>query len=268
MLTLDDFVMLGETVPEPRADGRVFVCSAGYSPTLRSLIRIYPLARYGAPRRWSINTVSLVRNPADSRAESYQLAGDRAPGAHDQINQAFRSTGTVAREHRAGLLKRCVLPSIAAANQRVSGYGRDKTSLAIIHPERADLHFEHNPGSPESPQPALFELPNGAAVPAGAKRFPWLPKIWFRDQDGEHDLSLREWGTFELIRKHNNLNDMSEGERRAWVTRALPGRLGPDSSLLVGNQANARTAWLVIAVLNGLRDPHPTLLDQLEGAAA
>ncbi len=35
MMILDDFVMLGTTVPEPNSDGRVFVCSAGYSATSR-----------------------------------------------------------------------------------------------------------------------------------------------------------------------------------------------------------------------------------------
>jgi hypothetical protein len=49
---LDDFVMLGTTVPEPNSSGRVFVCSAGVSDEDRRLIRIYPLARRGAPKRW------------------------------------------------------------------------------------------------------------------------------------------------------------------------------------------------------------------------
>jgi len=36
MITLDDFVMLGKTVPEEaKRTERVMVCSAGYSPTLR-----------------------------------------------------------------------------------------------------------------------------------------------------------------------------------------------------------------------------------------
>ena len=261
MLIVDDFVMLGETIPEPRSDGRVSVCSAGYSDTLRSLVRIYPLARRGAPRRWSVNRVSLERNPTDSRAESYKLSGDRRPGAFDGINDTFVETGYLKPRHRGDRLRRCVLPSIKEANERIAGYGRDRTSLAIIHPDAIELYFEHNQASPDSPQQALFELPYHSPVPAGAKRFPYLPKLWFRDDHGEHRLSLREWGVFELMRKHNNLVGMSEGERRAWVSRAL--HLGPGSSLLVGNQANARNAWLVIAVLNGLRDAQPTLMDQL-----
>ncbi len=73
MMILDDFVMLGKTVPEPNSDGRVFVCSAGVSPTLRQLVRVYPLARGGAPARWSVNAVKLERNPKDARRYQCRL---------------------------------------------------------------------------------------------------------------------------------------------------------------------------------------------------
>ena len=263
MLILDDFVMLGKTVPEPNSDGRVFVCSAGYSPTLRQLIRIYPLSRYAAPPTWSISRVKLERNPKDSRAESYQLAADRRPGVHDHINRAaFEVRGMVPKAQRAELLKRCVFPSIAAAEQRMPGYGKDKTSLAILHPESVELEFEHNPASPDSPQLALFDLPGG--TPSGARRFPYIPRLRFRDADGEHRLMLREWGVYELMRKHNNLTQMTDAERRRYVSQAL--RLDRPCSLLVGNMNNQRKAWLVIAVLHGLRAA-PSLFDSLESAA-
>ena len=265
MLTVDDFVMLGKTVPEPSKDGRVFVCSAGYSPTLRSLIRIYPLSRYSAPPAWSVSTVRLQRNPKDSRHESYQLAADRKLGAHDGINAEFKATGEVPKHERAELLKRCVFPSITHANERPAGYGNDRVSLAVLHGQGYGLEFEHNPESPESPQLALFEAP-GAKVPEfGAKRFPYVPKLSFYDAAGLHRLSLREWGVFELMRKHDHLVPMGEGERRRYVASAL--HLDETCSLLVGNQNNARTAWLVISVLRHLRAA-PSLFDMTENEAA
>ena len=72
-MTLDDFVMLGTTVPEPNSDGRIFVCSAGVSAEYRSLVRLYPLARKNVPRRWGIYRVPVERNPKDSRPESFQV---------------------------------------------------------------------------------------------------------------------------------------------------------------------------------------------------
>jgi hypothetical protein len=257
MMTLDDFVMLGKTVPEPNSDGRVFVCSAGYSPQLRTLIRIYPLARYAAPPRWSVSTVHLERNPKDHRHESWKLHGDRSVGAHDDINRQAFEVGTKRPEsRRANDLARFVISSIKEANRR-------RVSLAILHPSTVLLEFDHNPESPDSPEQALFDLTPRPR--AGARRFPYIPRLWFRDGEGENRLMLRDWGVYELMRKNNNLTDMSEGERRRFVGEAL--HLDPSCSLLVGNLNNQRTAWLVISVLRGVRDPQPSLLDQLEAVS-
>lgn len=250
MLTIDDFVMLGKTVPEPNSDGRVFVCSAGISETLRSLVRIYPLARYGAPARWTVSTVRLERNPKDSRRESFRLAADRRPGVHDHVNRAFDVDGRVRDSYRSTLLRSYTVESIDEANDR-------RASLAVIHPVAMELEFEHNPASPDSPELTLFDL---VAPPSdGARRFPYIPRLWFHD-GREHRLMLRDWGVYELMRKHGNLTAMSDGERRGFVADAL--HLDTSCSLLVGNFNQHRTSWLVISVLRGLR-AEPSLLDEL-----
>lgn len=243
MITLDDFVMLGKTVPEPSSDGRIFVCSAGVSPQLKQLLRIYPLARHGAPARWSVNTVQLERNPKDSRPESWKLAGDRTPGAHEHINDAFTAVRSeYPRASRAGLLRPYTVGSIKEANAK-------RLSLAVIHPDRLDLDFDNNPDSPDSPQLALFD--SGKPEPQGAKRFAYIPRLHFCDEERENHLMLRDWGCFEWMRK--------EGDRRR---HDLVGNLHltPSSSLLVGNFNRHRTSWLVISVLNGLRE-EPALFD-------
>lgn len=256
-MQIDDFVMLGTTVPEPKSDGRVFVCSAGYSATLRSLVRIYPLARRRAPTRWSISTVKLERNPEDWRTESFKLAGDRSPESHRNINDVFWITDTASRAGRAELLRKCAVGSIAEANERAN-----RLSLAIIHARNMELEFEHNPSSPESPQLALFPLEG--EEPQGARRFPFIPRLHFDDESGHHRLMLRDWGVYELMRKNNNLALITEAERRRYVGAAL--HLDPSCSLLVGNLNNQRNAWLVISVLRGLRAA-PSLLDELVGVA-
>lgn len=243
-MIVEDFTMLGTTVPEPNSDGRVFVCSAGYSRELRQLVRIYPLARKHAPRRWTINRVRLERNPRDSRAESWQVAADRTPGHHDHINDAFEPACSVARPDRAGLLDAVTVGSIAEANAQ-------RLSLAVIHPHREpSLFFEHNPDSPDSPELRLF--PVGDESPQGAKRFAFIPRLGFTDDGGDHALMLRDWGCFEFMRKHGD-------GRRHELGRAL--HIGAESSLLVGNISNQRTAWLVISVLNGLRSPQQSLFE-------
>lgn len=254
-MILDDFVMLGTTVPEPNSDGRIFVCSAGLSPEYGKLVRIYPLARKDVPKRWGVYKVPLERNPKDSRDESFQIAADRHLGAHERINKHFETVqGTVAPSKRAAMLAPYAVGSVKEANERSKSARtpRERFSLAIIHPESIELHFEHNPDSPDSPQCALFD--RAGEPSSGAKRFPFMPKLRFRDELGWHDLMLRDWGTFELQRK--------KGE--AYFRENLAGalHLKPDSSLLIGNMNNRRTSWLVISVLNGIREA-PTLFDAL-----
>jgi hypothetical protein len=250
-MTLDDFVMLGTTVPEPNSDGRVFVCSAGVSAEYRKLIRLYPLARRNVPNRWNMYRVPVERNPTDSRPESFKVAtaDERAPGAHEHINERFELTGKLRDTKRAAMLRSYVVGSIDQANAKANRY-----SLAIIEPESIELTFEHNPASPDSPQLALFD--DGAEKPrAGAKRFPFIPRLRFKDECRWWHLMLRDWGCYEFMRKN------SESYYRQNLADAL--HLRPDSSLLVGNMNNQRTAWLVISVLNGIREA-PTLFDMLQ----
>lgn len=239
--------MLGTTVPEPRSDGRIFVCSAGVSPELRQLIRIYPLARRRAPHRWEKCCVPLERSSTDSRGESWKLKGDRALGAHESINDAFSVVDKFPREHRAGLLSPFVVSSIDEANAR-------RLSLAVIEPEGTpELLLEHNPTSPDSPQMALFDSAEKLTV--GARRFPFIPRLRFFDEDGEHKLMLREWGAYEFMRKSGH-----EG-----LAGAL--RLDEGMSLLVGNLNNHRMAWCVIAALRGVRE-QPQLFNTRLAVAA
>lgn len=260
MIVLDDFVMLGTTVPEPNSDGRVFVCSAGVSPQLRSLIRIYPLARRNAPPRWSVNSVKLERNNRDSRPESWKLAGNREPGVHERINDIFENEGAVAPAHRGDLLAPYTVDSIDEANAR-------RLSLAVMHPASGmALEFEHNPASPDSPELALFDIE--PRPDKGSRRFPYIPRLVFNDPAGpgrRHRLMLRDWGVYELMRKHNNLTSMTETQRRTYVGEAL--HLDASCSVLIGNLNNQRTAWLVISVLRAVRT-QPHLFAEVESAVA
>lgn len=258
-MILEDFIMLGTTVPEPNGDGRVKVCSAGISPELGKLIRVYPLARRNIPTRWHGYRVPLERNPKDSRPESWKIAGDRTPGAHEHINDLFEPLhGEYPRSKRAALLGGHVVGSIEEANER-------KLSLAVIHPESVELTFDYNEDSPDSPQEALFELPPGTEIPAGAKRFPLMPRIRFKDETRMNHLMLRDWGAYELQRKA--LKELGPAAGCDYFRNGLEQALHLDrnrSSLLVGNIHRHFTSWLIISVLNGIK-AEPTLFDLLPG---
>jgi hypothetical protein len=236
-MILEDFVLLGRTVPEPNSNGRTFVCSAGVSAELRQLLRVYPLAIRGGPRRWGCYRVPVERNPADSRVESWKIKSALRTEDHDRVNEEFQRVAEIPRAARADLLRRFVVPSIAEAD-------RQRLSLAIVEPDTIALDFEYNPESPDSPQLALFE--SDADKPRfGARRFPFIPRLRFADADGSHNLMLRDWGCYEFMRKRPGEHGQLGG--------AL--HIGSESSLLVGNMSHRRTAWLVISVLNGIREP-------------
>jgi hypothetical protein len=198
-MRLDDFVMLGKTIPEAqKKSGRVFVCSAGYSHEMRQLLRIYPLARRKCPPRWSVSQIDLERNPDDSRSESWKIKGDRSAERHEQINGCFNVTCQIEGEERSKIVQSLLSPSIERANER-------RQSLCVIQPASAPvLGFEENPESPEHPQMDMFDddAPDNLAV--GSKRFAYQPYLEFRDEDGWHNLQIRDWGGYEFMRKHGD----------------------------------------------------------------
>ena len=180
------------------------------------------------------------------------MAGDRSPGAHEDINSAFEELGSVNPKARRELLAEFVVESIRDANER-------RLSLAILSPLYEPLlRFDHNRNSPESPWLRLFD-DSVPQVTEGHRRFAFTPRLEFADAGGHHSLTLRDWGCFEFLRKHGD-------ERRHELATAL--HLGPESSLLVGNMNHHRTSWLVISVLNGIRAETPPVMPTLFDVAS
>ena len=238
MILIDDFVMLGKTVPEvQKKSGRVFVCSAGYSHAMRGPIRVYPLARGKSPPRWSRCRVPLERNPEDSRDESWKLSGDRSPANHPKINSCFEITGEVRKQERPLFIQSLLSPSIQAANAK-------RKSLCIIEPESVPaLSFEENEDSPDHPQISMFE-DGQEIVDEGARRFRFQPYLEFKDEGGWHRLQMRGWCGYEWMRKQGD-------ERRFQLAENW--RLGQRPCLLVGNMNQHRNVWLIISVLTPIR---------------
>lgn len=245
-MILEDFVMLGKTVPETTADGRLFVCTAGYSPELKQPIRIYPMARRSTPPRWSMSRVPLERNPKDSRPESWKIRGDRRPGHHEQVNGAIeRVVERIAAPLQRDVIKAMTVTSLIEANER-------RMSLCVLFPDEIpSLRMERSDNAEMAPTPDM--LGDTKELPVAA-RFRWHPRLLFVDQDGHrHDLQLRDWGCYELMRKHGDVSAFTMGE-------AL--NLNAAAPVLCGNLNNRRTAWLVISVFQGHQHARPDVFDR------
>lgn len=244
-MILDQFVMLGKTVPEANSDGREFVCTAGYDLELRQPVRIYPMARRHCPGRWSLSRIPVERNPNDSRPESWKIRGDRRAVAHHLVNEVIEPcTRAISPSTQHEIVKALMVPSLHVANER-------RMSLCVLFP--ADLpRIEWEPGEAAEMTPTPDMFGTVAAVPVAA-RFKWHPRLRFADEAGSHNLMLRDWGCYELLRKHGDdaLNNLGEALN---LTSAPP--------LFCGNLNRFRNSWLVISVFSGVAHARPEVFDR------
>lgn len=125
-MIIEDFVMLGRTVPEPSKTHGTSVCSAGYSREMRQFVRVYPLRVEDRIPRWSVVNLPVVRNKPDSRIESWKLKDC----GHYSI------TGSVTKDEEFDFLKSLKSESIDQLNV-------DRRSLGIIsHLPLLVIHFQ------------------------------------------------------------------------------------------------------------------------------
>ena len=244
-MILDQFVMLGKTVPESNSDGRQFVCTAGYDLELRKPVRIYPMARRDCPRRWSVSRIPVERNLKDNRNESWKIRGDRSCDHHEQINAVIDTVqNAVSPDIQREILKSLEVKSLRQANE-------ERRSLAVIFPSDIPyLIFEPGEKAEMAPTPDLFgAAPNLPVV----QRFNWHPRLKFSDDVGEHNLMLREWGCYELMRKHGDDYALSSLGEALNLSTAPP--------LLCGNLNQFRNSWLVIAAFTGSVHARPTVME-------
>jgi len=219
-MILEDFVMLGKTAPEMDRQGRVTVCSAGWSPELRQLVRIYPLAVENAPPDFSVSQVRLERNHQDTRHESWKIAGDRSLTVHAGINTRF-DVKYILNDRQSLVDQIPLVESVQEANHK-------RLSLAVIQPEvKPEFYLEKNKNW----------LMHDKRV--GTKTYKYLPRLKF-DLDGTtHKLKYLNQEVYNHL-KPANKSDF-------W---RIAGRFKKNPKLLIGNMFAYRNNWLVIAGLD------------------
>jgi len=227
-----EFTMLGKTAPEVQADKRKFVCSAGIDPSF-GLVRIYPLAVEDAPARWDKNSIEVGRNPRDNRDESFQIYGERDVDNHAAINRMFTKVGKTKPHELEDVVRRNTALSIEDLNTKRRSLGFVPLPAGTSH-----LHWGEDQKHPDHPQGSLeLGVPGEGVIGKESERSAFTPKLRFGLGGAEHCLTLRDWGTYEFMRKYG----------RDGLYQAL--NLHLDRLLLIGNHNRFRNSWLVISVL-------------------
>lgn len=238
MIILDDFIMLGRTEPQKTKNNGITVCSAGYSETLRSLIRVYPIDIEVSIPKFSVCRVKLVRN-SDARAESFKLADEK---------ENMIVTGKLSKKEQENLkqaLFKKKSPSIKDLNQR-------RASLGILVPKQISGHWK----SKQVLQQEKFQL----EMDIGAKdkplfNMPDVPLLKIVNEDeGINNLQLRDWGCSEFIRRYVVTGRYSKDE----LWDAL--HFDKPQMLLVGNMRHFPNNWLVISTFTWTGVVQPKVL--------
>lgn len=257
---LDDFVVLGRTVPEESKKYGTRVCMAGYSPGVNQFLRVYPLMEpvgenadanwFKARHRYEME---LQRNSNDSRCESWRVLDERHP-----TKTPWARAPEVKKADVVRWLRGRAVESVAALNACRLSLGVlfiDADCWDGLIVERGDRDM------PEEERSLFADLEEHPAV--DARRVRYAPYIRFRDEGGDHRLQVREWGANILL-----ANPKYEGNPEA-LWSAAGYRQGHDLALVVGNMCNHRTNWLIIKTFEVDREPvGPSLFDGLDSEAA
>lgn len=215
-MIIEDFVMLGRTVPEHSKRHGLVACSAGYSREFGGFMRVYPLPMASSIKRWEICRIELERPKNDNRKESFRI----------KHGSSIEVVGKARKDDEFDFLSSIASRSIASLNQ-------DRDSLAILRPINLGYRFDKmKQGEEHQMDLPMFD----DEVPETPK-----PRIQFNDMDGHHDIQLRDWGSTIL---------MQRGYEKQTLWKAL--RFGdPDYEhlLFCGNHNVHRNNWLVISVI-------------------
>ncbi len=182
--------------------------------------------------------LNLRRNDGDNRPESWRVADESHPTT-TEWNRAPEVTTT-------GVLKWLrsrKVPSIKMLNTC-------KLSLGVLHipaDKWEGFAVERSTKKTTEVHASLFE--DLAHQPSEVNRAKYAPYIRFKDEDGEYDLQVREWGAYLLLSNPKYVDKPDA----LWTANGY--KRGCDLTLVIGNMANHRNNWLIIKTFDTTPKP-------------
>ena len=243
-MIVEDFILLGRTVPEKSKKYDTTVCAAGYSKELNQLMRVYPLPpTLPTFRSRTVFSIALERNNLDSRMESWTLKNRSA----ESIKNSFMTIGS---EQLVNYLEKHRSESIQELNKKKRSLGVLKISdFKVVLKTRKQVRNQF--------QMELFDDFQESCSFKTAGDYFLAPYLDFSDSS-RHSLQIREWGVYELLRKYDSDRRMITAND---IGAALNLKPSKDLYLLVGNMAHARNTWLIIKTFSFSRQVQKLLFD-------
>lgn len=224
---------MGRTVPEKSKRYGEKVCMAGFSPELRSLIRLYPIPIQFKIKSRSMHRVHVERNRRDSRIESWAVK-DRQP--HKAI---WKVKDKIEERVIKDFLEKNIHKSIDWLNSR-------RMSLGIIKPNTFKPVIKKRKEFKDSSQLKLFDDFKSDKAFKTATDYFNIPYLYFTDTKS-HTLQIREWGLYELLRKYTLKNRLLTQED---MIKSLYLDDNKDTFLIVGNMIHIPNVWLIIKIFS------------------
>jgi hypothetical protein len=233
-VVMDDIIVLGNAVPDEISDNRFTVCTAGYSPT-HGFLRIYPVPPKAPMKRWSVVSIPLVKNPKDTREESWKIQGSK--DEWDTLHKRIQVQRELSRKEQIALWHNL---NTRFGVRCVKELNDQRLSLGMIRPTIHGYRFEERKDYDPTVQKTLDSVQQFLTI----HNYKEQPRITYRCGAGcqsrePHDQQLIEWGAYELMRK--------EDKEKLWDALRITDP-AYDIGFLVGNQSLYRNSFMIISV--------------------
>ena len=231
-IVIDDMIVLGRAVPEHLRNGRVTVCTAGYSKKL-GFVRVFPTTAYMPFNNWNIVKMAVERDAIDTRRESWKIQGSKSEW--ETLGSKVEVVGQVKPENRLNMIANLIDDCVSDINDA-------RRSLGIVKPTVHECYFASEKDFDPTIQKTLF----GKFLPTTKDQYPEFPKIKYNCSKCKlshpHNQTVLEWGFYEWMRKH------PENREQVWENAKINSPTH-ECYFLVGNMRDKRTAYLIISVV-------------------
>lgn len=224
------YIVLAKSIPEySKKNDSLFTCTIGYCPEMNDLIRVYPMPLKGM-NRWDKVYIDVEKNKMDNRMESWKLTSYARYENWIGLDKDVQYLGKVDRNKFVPSLLKFQTPSMNFLN-------KNRKSIGIIPINDYRLYWDSNDRYANNEQFSLFqdvELADFVKFTKDSMKIE--PRIYFKGQDGEHDISYNDWGVSMWYKNFSGIHPLNDAFRF----------LKNKQYALIGNLNAFRNSWICL----------------------